>query len=263
MSGSIIQILVACLVLVGLIFLNVSGILHPVLDGGRIGTAVLTYPLVKVFDKIKNFADFVIDLKRLAAENVILTMQVEKLTSEVAELEKAREENRFLREALGFQTEKKNVLRPCEVIGLDPLSADEKVTLNCGRRLGVTEGAVVVSAGNVLVGVIAQALENTSQMDLLNSSNIAVNAVIVPGGATGLVKGEHGVGLTFDLVSQNEFLKPGDRVVSSGLGGQFPKNLLIGEIGQIRSAKSELFQKASIIPATNLRDLHFVFVIKQ
>lgn len=263
MSRSIVHITIAFLVLAGLVFLNVTAVLNPVLDWGRVGAGFLAYPAVKVFDRVNEFFIFFSQLRHLAAENQLLGKRVENLTGEVANLEKAREENRFLRDALGFQTETKNALIPAEVIAWDPLNADQKITLSRGARQGVTEGASVVVAGNILVGVISKVLGETSQMDLLTSSDVVVNAQVVPGGATGIIKGEHGLGLSFDLVSQNEVIKNGDRVLTSGLGGRFPKNLLIGEVGRIRSGESELFQKASVIPATNLRSLRFVFVLKQ
>ncbi len=263
MPSSLVHILAALLVLGVLVLLSVSAVLQPVLDWGRVGVEFLSQPLLSLLERVNNFFLLVLQLKDLGAQNQILDRQVEKLTAEVAALEKAKEENRFLREALGFQIESRLSLIAAEVVGLDPLGADQKVTLNRGRNHGVAEGAPVVAGGPTLVGVITAVFDHTSQMDLLTSSGAAVNAEVVPGGATGIVRGEHGLGLTFDLVSQTEVIKPGDKVLTSGLGGRFPKNLLIGEIGKIRSSESELFQKASIIPGTNLRSLRVVFVVQQ
>ncbi len=262
MSQSAVQILVAVLVLTGLIFLSIVGILGPVLDWGRVFFDFLTYPLEKIFSKINNFFVLLFRLRDLAVQNEILSQQVEKFSSELAAVEKAKQESRALREALGFQGKTDLSLIPAEIITLDPLKVGEKLTINRGKKHGVTEGAPVLSAGGILVGVVTTAFENTSQIELITSSNITVNAEITSGEATGIVLGEHGVGLLFDLISQNEVIKPGDRVVTSGLGGSFPKNLLIGEVGKILTSESELFQKASIIPATNLRKLRIVLVIK-
>ncbi len=262
MSSSSVHILIASLVLAGLVFLSVVGVLQVILDWGRTGANFLLSPLEIPLEKLKIFFHIFITLKDLSIKNEFLTRQVGELTAEVAGLEKIKQENRFLREALGFYAQSGLSLIPAEVIAWDALNVDSKVTLNRGQKHGVAKGSGVVIANGILVGVISTAFTETSQMDLLTSSAVVVNAEVVPSGTSGLVKGEHGLGLSFDLVSQNEVIKSGDRLVTSGLGGLYPKNLLIGEIGKINSSESELFQRASVIPATDLRKLRVVFVIK-
>ncbi|MBI4050352.1 MAG: rod shape-determining protein MreC [Candidatus Doudnabacteria bacterium] len=262
MSTALVQMLIAVLVLTGLIFLSILGILNPVLDWGRVVFDFLSYPLVGILNRVNDVFTLFFKLRNLAVENIILGQQVEKLSSELAALERARQENRVLREALSFQGESGLSLIPAEIIGWDSMRTGEKITLNRGRRHAVSEGQAVLSTGGVLVGVVTGVFENTSQMELITSSNVAVNAEAGQGPASGIVRGEHGVGLLFDLISQNDIVKPGDRVVTSGLGGSFPKNLLIGEVGKILTTESELFQKASIIPSVDFRKLRMVFVIK-
>ncbi|KKW28898.1 MAG: Cell shape-determining protein MreC [Parcubacteria group bacterium GW2011_GWA2_52_8] len=224
MFSTYVHTLLVFLLLAVLVFLSVSAVLVPVMDWLRVGVNFLDYPFVAVFGFVKNFSGILWNVKNIAQENVLLTKQVEKLTADVAALERVGEENVFLREGLGFRTSQRRELIP--------------------------------------VGVVAEVAENTSAMDLLTSSKVAINALVVPGGASGLVRGEHGLGLTFDLVSQNEVINPGDELLTSGLGGQFPKDLLIGEVSRITSGESELFQRASVLPATNYRDLNFLFVLK-
>lgn len=263
MRYSLVHLFLASLVLVGLVFLNAIGILSPVLDWGRLTIDFLATPIVDLLSKLKNFFLFISQLKDLALENQILTQQVEKVTAEVVSLEKAREENRILREALGFQGESNLKLVPAEIIAQDQLKTDQKFIVNRGKKYGVETGAAVVNPQGVLVGMVREALENTAEVELITSSGVVVNAEVVEGRATGIVRGEHGLGLLFDLVSQTEVIKPGDRLVTSGLGGGIPKNLMIGEIGKIRSSESELFQKASVLPATNLHNLRVVLIVKK
>jgi len=262
MFSTYVHILLAFLLLAVLVFLYVSAVLGPVIDWVRVGVDFINVPVVAPLKLIKNFFGVIFDLKNIAAENALLTKQVEDLTSEVAGLDRAKEENEFLRSALGFQTTDSRELVPAEIISRDFQNPDQKVVLNRGQKHGAAVGAPVIVSGNILVGVIAEVLENTSAMDILSSSKIAINALVVPGGANGLVRGEHGLGLTFDLVSQNEVINQGDRLLTSGLGGQFPKDLLIGEISRIVSSESELFQRASVLPATNYRNLNLLFIMK-
>lgn len=263
MPGNLIHIVIALLVLVGLIFFAVTGLLSPVLDWGRITVNFLDLPLVKLLTGVKGFFTFFASLKDLASQNQILELQVEELSSQLALLEKAGTENKVLREALKFQSESRLNLIPAEIITYDPLSTNQKVILNRGTKHGVEAGDAVIVSGGIMVGVVRETLEHTSSIELVTSSSITVSAQTVPGGTTGIIRGEHGLGLTFDLVSQGEALAAGEKILTSGLGGNFPKNLLIGEIGEIKSASSELFQKASVIPAANFRGLRFVFAIKK
>lgn len=262
MSSSFGQIFIVLLVLVGLVFLSAATWLNPVLDGARLAVEFLQYPFVKIFDGLKNIFDVLSQIRRLAVENRLLTQQVARLTADLAVSEKAHEENKILRQALGFQTETKLNVVPAEIIAWDFLNADRPATLNRGKKQGVTEGAAIVAPGSVLVGVVSKVFDQTSQMKILTASGVAVNAEVVPENATGVVRGEHGLGMTFDLVSQNVVIRQGEQVLTSGLGGQFPKNLLIGEIGKISSGNSELFQKASIAPAINLQSLRVVLIVK-
>src|SRR3989338_8804289 len=262
MFSTYVHTLLAFLLLAVLVFLSVSAVLAPVMDWLRVGVNFLDYPFVAVFGFVKNFSGILWNVKNIAQENVLLTKQVEKLTADVAALERVGEENVFLREGLGFRTSQRRELIPVEIISRDFQNPDQNLTINRGSRHGVALGDPVIVAGNILVGGVAGGAENTSAVDLLTSSKVAINALVVPGGASGLVRGGHGLGMTFDLVSQNEVINPGDQLLTSGLGGQFPKDLLIGEVSRITSGESELFQRASVLPATNYRDLNFLFVLK-
>lgn len=262
MQRSFVHISIAFLLFLGLVFLNATGSLNVYLDWGRVGTDTLTAPLSGILRKVKNFFEITVNLNDLANQNAILTKQVEELTGELATLEKARQENQVLREALGLRGETKLSTVPAEIVSLDVLNINQEVILDRGEKHGVEKGNAVIVPGNILVGVVTKTFENTSQMQLLTSSEITVNAQVSDSAATGLVRGEHGLGMLFDQIEQTEVIKAGDLVVTSGLGGQFPKDLLIGKIAEIRSSPSELFQKASLIPATNLQNLRIVLVVK-
>lgn len=262
MSKPLVHSFFAIFLLAVFVFSSISGFFSPIRDAGRLGADFLMIPVTAIFSRINNFFMVLVNLRDLASQNVILTKQVEELTGEIAVLEKEKQENRVLREALGFSQESKFAIIPAEIISFDPLRGDVRVTLNRGSNQGVAVQDAVVISGNLMVGVIVEVSENTSQMDLITSSGVVINAQNTSGKATGLVKGEHGLGLLFDLVSQNELINLGDKIVTSGLSGLYPRNLLIGTVGEIRSTSSELFQRASIVPAANLRALNIVFVVK-
>ena len=126
--------------------------------------------------------------------------------------------------------------------------------------MGINQPGVV--APGLLVGKITKLYPNSSEVTLITDPSIVINAEVVDSGARGLVRGEHGLGLSLDLVTQNELIKTGDEVITSGLSDDFPRGLLIGEVSGIRSSPTDLFQKAFISSAADLRSLRFLFVIQ-
>lgn len=263
MSNSLIQISAALFILVVLMFLQAFGVLSPVIDFGRIGMDFITRPAVRVLEKARDFTVAFFSVYGLVRQNEILTSQAEALSAEVAELELARHENTVLRQSLGFQSSSKLNLIPAEVISYDYLNFDQKAVLNRGSDHDLRVGDNVVVSGGILVGIITETSGKTSEMELITSSNMTVNAKTTDGSASGVIRGEHGLGLLFDQVSKTEVLKKSDMVVTSGLGGKFLNNLLVGTISETRSGSSELFQTASIVPAADFRNLEIVFIVKK
>ena len=121
--------------------------------------------------------------------------------------------------------------------------------------------AVSVEAG-VLVGRVDEVYPLTSRVELLTHSESIVNAVTLDTNAEGIVKGEHGLGVVYDMVLQSDQLKNGDTVVTSGLGQVIPKGLLIGTLQDIRLTDDKLFQRATIQSPVRFDRLRNVFVIR-
>ncbi|MDP3740768.1 MAG: rod shape-determining protein MreC [bacterium] len=233
------------------------------MDWTRVSVNFLNWPVVKTLEKFQSFTSVFFNIREIAEQNSILSRQVEELSLEVARGQKAKNENKLLSEALGFVSQSNHELIPAQVITFDIFNFSQTVSINRGRNHGVEEGLAVVASKGLLVGVVTEVLDHTSQVELITSSAVKVNAEVVPSGASGIVRGEHGLGLLLDLVSQDEIINPKDRVITSGLGGQFPKNFLIGEVHEVISGGPELFLQASIIPAANLRGNKIVFVVKK
>ena len=81
-------------------------------------------------------------------------------------------------------------------------------------------------------------------------------------GAKGIVRGEYGLGLVLDMVSQTDLLNVGDDVVTSGLGSDISKGLLIGKIKELQVSSDKLFQGALISPRVKYANLDTIFIIK-
>ncbi len=102
-------------------------------------------------------------------------------------------------------------------------------TVNVGRIDGVTDGSAAVD-GLGLVGRIAGVGDQSARIIFLNDSSSRVPAVVRPSGQRAIVAGDNGPAPTLEFIDQTDELRPGDRVVSSGDGGLYPPDILIGQV---------------------------------
>lgn len=206
----------------------------------------------------------------LAAENRALRAEVERLQAENVRLKGLQLQNDQLRQQLGF-TAANPALRmaPARVVGRDPTSLRQYITVDRGADAGVRPGMAVVSPGGVLVGQVSSATTVTAQVLLVTDVDSSVSAKIERTRADGIVEGrwQKGAfmlmryieqGLTAD---QEPRVQPGDWVVTSGLGGVVPAGLLIGQVRGVTQTDSGLEQQAEIVPAVDVRSVESVLII--
>jgi len=128
-------------------------------------------------------------------------------------------------------------------------------TVNVGAVDGVSDGSAVVD-GLGLVGRIAGVAEKSSRIIFLNDGSSRVPAVVRPSGLRAIVTGDNGPAPTLDFVEQSDELHPGDRVVSSGDGGLYPPDLLIGQVFVAGG-------RQRVRLAADFRELDFVRVLRR
>jgi rod shape-determining protein MreC len=154
-----------------------------------------------------------------------------------------------------------NAGKCANVIASDPSPFVRYVTINAGARDGIRIGMPVVAGGLALVGRVGEVSEATSQVQLLNDPGSFVNVRLVESRATGTVNGTSEGALILQNVPQTEPLKPGDLIVTSGLGGGLPQSLAVGTVLDIISSDVETSQKATVRPGVDFDRLEAVLVI--
>jgi len=107
----------------------------------------------------------------------------------------------------------------------------QSVLLNVGRRDGVVDGWAVMD-GLGLVGRISGVGNQTSRVILLTDPSSRIPVKIQPSGQNALLTGDNSILPTLDFIERPENVRPGDRVVSSGDGGVFPPDILVGQVAQ-------------------------------
>ncbi len=202
------------------------------------------------------------DARELRDENQLLRAEINRLTTDNVRLKELEAENVTLRELLKFTRSNPNYATvPADVIGRDPSPYLSTLIINVGQNRGLKPGMPVITGGSALVGRVLQVNPRTAHVQLLGDVSSAVNAMIQNSRATGLVRGQPDGTLVMDLVPQEEKVRPGDIVLTSGLGGDLPRALVIGAVTTITKRDIDLFQSAALQPAVDLNRLEVVLVI--
>lgn len=201
-------------------------------------------------------------IRRLVSENATLNQEVNQLAFENARLKSSQNENSALRKALNFSEQSSFKLLPVETLTLDATGFSQTIIIDKGENHDIYVNQPIIVQPGLLVGKVTKVYPNSAEVTLITDPAIVINGEVVDSSARGLIKGEHGLGLSLDLVTQNELIKTGDMVITSGLSEDFPRGLLIGKISAIRSSNTDLFQKAFVSPAADLRGTRFLFAIQ-
>ncbi len=244
-----------------LLFLQGLGWLQPV----ESVLAVPITPLQRLMADLGRHAldavGFLREIRGLREEVQRLRAQVEDLQTENTRLQELAAENAELKALLGIvQESPQTTFVAATVIGYETDPYLRYLILDVGTRHGVREGMPVITRGSALVGRIAAADLNRSRVRLLTDTGSQVGALLGATRASGVVIGQPDGSLLLDFVLPDEEIRPGDVVLTSGVGGQIPRALVIGQVAEVVGS-GEPFRRARIRPAVDPRRLTYVLVI--
>ena len=202
------------------------------------------------------------DARELRAENQSLQEENDRLVTENVHLKEFKAENATLRDLLQFERSNPNYTTlAADVIGRDPSPYLGSIIINIGQNRGLKSGMPVITGGAALVGRVIQVNPRTAKVQLLTDVSSAVNVLVQDSRATGLARGQPDGSLVMEFIPLEEKIKPGDVVLTSGLGGDLPRALVIGQLTGVARRDIDLFQSAALRPAVDLNRLEVVMVI--
>lgn len=203
-----------------------------------------------------------VDLVDVRRENKELRESVKILNGRLLESREALLANERLKKLLELKTSLHVPAQAASVIGEDGAPWFKTITINRGEADGLQEGMPVVSADGV-VGQVVKVATNSSRVLLLTDNASSVAGMIQRSRARGVIKGKGGGRCSLEFALREEDVKVGDVVVTSGVGGIFPKGLAVGEIAMVKKGEYGIFQTIDVRPAVNITRLEEVLVLLQ
>jgi rod shape-determining protein MreC len=202
------------------------------------------------------------DLEEARAEIELLQAQLEVLERENEELREIQGEWQILQDLFNRVRQTPELRRQtANVIGYDTSPAVRSIIIDKGSADGIRVGMPVESPRG-LIGRIFRTTQNSSQVVLITDNASAIPVRLGTSRATGSLKGRGASGdLIVDWIDLKYQLEVGEVVLSSGLGGDFPQDIVIGRVVQILRNESDLFQQAIVQPATDFDTLEIVLVV--
>ena len=260
-DNSTIVLVVLSFSLVLMLLLRQIGRLEVVQDTFVGLVAPVQYSLSRLLGSLGSKIQVLAHLQRLEAQQKSMEEAINQVVLRTAELEEAKIELELLREQLGFKRANPEYQTlAAEVIGQDPTNLVRFLIIDRGASDGVKRGMPVISSRG-LVGRVAEVGSEWAKVLLLTDPSSSVNAMIQRSRATGTVHGLTGRKLVMRYIAQSESLEVDDIVMTSGLGGNFPKHLVIGQVTSIRRSDVEMFQEAELRSAVDFNRLETVMVI--
>ncbi len=214
------------------------------------------------FQAIQDFIKSPTDVNRLRQDNAQLEAEVARLQAQVIDLQQQVGEVQMLSTLLGFvRANPENEYVSAAVIGVDTSPFLSYVIINRGSDDGLRRGMPVVTYQG-LVGRIASVLPNAARVQLITDSSSRINVQLQKSGAAASLNGSLTGDLSLQSIPPDAKVEVGDVIITSGLGGDYPPDLIVGQVSGVRRRLAELFQTASVQPVVDFAALKVVLVIK-
>lgn len=255
------QTAILAFLVIGILLLALGGYLTPI---SRLALSPFISGqtwLASRYVAIRDFMTAPRDVTRLTQVNAQLEAEVARLQSQIIELQQQNSELQVLSALLDFaRAHSENEYLTAAVIGRDISPFLHYIIINRGSDDGLRRGMPVVSSQG-LVGRVAAVTAGGARVQLITDPGTAINVRIQPTGAEALLQGSITGDLTVEAIPQDANVQSGDLVLTSGLGGNYPANILIGQISGVRQRPVELFQNATVQPVVDFSQLEIVLVI--
>ncbi len=214
---------------------------------------------------VESIADRFTAAEQLQARNEALEKRIAELEEALRRAEADSQENRRLRELLGLRQQRRDLsLEAAFITARSGSNWSSLLTLDKGASCGVAIGDCVVDSRGALAGVVTEAGQNWCTVTTVLDPSSDLGAKVFRTGETAVASGD------LQLMTENRLslhflesgeLKIGDLAVTSGLGGYYPADLVIGSVEEIRTDDGGMERYAVLIPRAEIGEATELFII--
>jgi rod shape-determining protein MreC len=208
-------------------------------------------------------------ITQLNEENAELKEEISKLRNQIRNYEDIISKSDYLRNEAILKEKTELNLVDAQIIGKDPGNWFDRFVIDKGSQDGIKKGDAVIQGVEVdgdtivegLVGRVIEVGDNWAKVISIidEGSNASIKIIRTQDG--GIIKGDFEGNLSGYLFDAKADVVKGDKLLTSGLGGIFVKDLYIGEISEVTKKSDDLLVNIKVNPAVNFNKLHDVFVI--
>lgn len=258
--------LIWVIVIVAIIVLHFIGLLQPIERAATWAAKPIAQFFYNSSAKVRHYYQRKDEYQNFSDRVDALEQEVARLTAENVGFKELEQDNIKLRAQLNFAAATNQPSKLANVISqnlvFDIKQDDQDIVIDQGVSSGLKVGAGVVDENGVIIGKVAELRPNIARVCLTTSRNCKLPAAIQNGTRTiGLTEGDRGLTIKMNYIPQSEGIKEGDTVITSGLGGDIPRGLLIGKVSQVNKLNNEIWQDVNIEPSFNRNSLTIVNVL--
>lgn len=173
------------------------------------------------------------------------------------------DENSELYKLLSYSTTTAQKTITARIVARAPIG-NNSILIDKGSDAGLKENMPIVIQESHMIGSVWKVNSHTAVVKLLSNQTSSIPVTILGKTKTlGLVEGQDGFLMTMNFIPQNEKINIGDVVVTSGLDGNTPSNLVVGTIYEVIKNETNPFQQALIEPLTDLRRINHILILSE
>lgn len=231
------------------------------INPGQLREAVVQLPLSVLYLPFFKLESSVTELRSVAEENKSLRQRLVESSMRLSMLEESERENNRLKRILGFEPPSGYRLVPSAVVAIDGAGLPVTATINRGSDDGIRVSQPVINEEG-LVGRVLEVSRGFSKIQLLTDplNRVAVRAADKRD--MGIAKTELSGRMVVDHISVQTELVEGDQLLSAGLGGVYPKGLLVGRVVSVERPPDEVFARVVILPSVRFDRIEELFVLR-
>lgn len=193
-------------------------------------------------------------------ENRNLKKAIDHMKSQLTVYQEGYLEAQRLRNLLDLKENKDFDFVIARVIGRGQTAFSQTILVNKGTDDGILDG-VPVTAGPGLVGRIMGTSWHSAKVLPLIDENSNIDACVQRTRTQGIIRGAGSLGCTLKYIAKTQDVREGDVIITSGMGGVFPKGIMIGRVSRIDRLESGLFWKIYVAPVVDFSKLEEVSVL--